>query len=148
MLTWGVVGVGRAGQARTRALHQDPRAEPLYGWRGHPEAVGLRSVSDLGELLRRVDAVAICTPDNTHPTLVRRALAAGVHVLVEFPLAGSAEVARDLMAQARQQRRVLHVEHIELLGGVARVLREACVGRTLRGGSVHFTGPHRRGTYG
>lgn len=148
MLKWGVVGVGRAGQARTRALHQDPRSEPIYGMRGQPAAVGLRSVSDLGEILRFVHAVAICTPDTTHANLVRMALAADRHVVVEFPLAGSAEVAADLLHLAAQRGRVLHVEHIELLGGAARVLREGSVGRTLRSGSVRFTGGCRKGTYG
>ncbi|MCK6504966.1 Gfo/Idh/MocA family oxidoreductase [Myxococcota bacterium] len=148
MLKWGVIGVGRAGQARARALHQDPRAQPLYGFRGQPEAVGLRRVEDLGDMLRRVDAVAVCTPDATHPDMVRACLSAGKHVLVEFPLAGSAEVGRELFDLARRHGRVLHVEHIELLGGAALTLRSRARGLPVRGGQVAFTGGTRKGTYG
>lgn len=148
MLKWGVIGVGRAGQARARALHQDPRAEVLYGFRGQPEAVGLRRVEDLGDMLRRVDAVAVCTPDATHPDMVRACLSAGKHVLVEFPLAGSAEVGRELFDLARRHGRILHVEHIELLGAAAGAMRARAAGLAVRGGHVHFTGGQRRGTYG
>jgi biliverdin reductase len=148
MLKWGVIGVGRAGQARARALHQDPRAQPLYGFRGQPEAVGLRRVEDLGEMLRRVDAVAVCTPDATHPDMVRACLSAGKHVLVEFPLAGSAEVGRELFDLARRHGRILHVEHIELLGAAAVTLRALARGSRLRAGRVTFSGGARRGTYG
>ena len=148
MLKWGVIGVGRAGQARARALHQDPRAEVLYGFRGQPEAVGLRRVEDLGDMLRRVDAVAVCTPDATHPDMVRACLSAGKHVLVEFPLAGSAEVGRELFDLARRHGRILHVEHIELLGAAAQGLRDRCRGLRLQGGQVSFSGGIRKGTYG
>jgi len=148
VLQWGVIGVGLAGRARTRALHEDPRSEVRYGMRGDPASVGLRRVDDLGELLRHVDAVAICSPDSSHPQLVRRALSAGKHVLVEFPLAGSAEVGRDLLRLASDLGRVLHVEHIELLGSASRYLREAAAGQALRGGTVRFTTGPRKGTYG
>ena len=142
-LRWGVLGVGRAGRARARALADDPRAEPVVGWRGDPGAVGLAAAASADAVLQSdLDAVAICTPDTTHPALVRRALEAGLHVVCEFPLAGSAREAAALFDLADACGQVLHVEHIELLGGAARVLRSACVGARLTGGSCRFqTGP-------
>jgi biliverdin reductase len=62
-----------------------------------------------------IDAVAVCTPNLLHAAAARRALEAEKHVAVEYPLARSAEEARELFDLARRRRRVLHVEHIELL---------------------------------
>src|SRR3954469_17457927 len=56
-------------------------------------------IAELDEVLTdtRVEAVMIATPPRTHHALVRRALEAGKHVLVEKPLATSAAHARDLV---------------------------------------------------
>jgi predicted dehydrogenase len=48
----------------------------------------------------RIEAVAIATPPHTHYNLVRRALEAGKHVLVEKPLARTADEAAKLVALA------------------------------------------------
>lgn len=149
MLRWGVVGVGRAGAARVRAIREDPRSTPVVGWRGDPESAGLDVARDLDDLLSRgLDAVAICAPDAAHPGLVRAALAAGHHVLCEFPLAGSEAEARALFELARASGRVLHVEHIELLGPQAAWIRAAAPGRRLTGGSCRFTTGPRSHTFG
>lgn len=149
MLRWGVVGVGRAGSARARALAEDPRATAVAGWRGDPAGAGLAVADSLEALLAHdLDAVAICTPDVTHPALVRAALRAGLHVVCEFPLAGSAEDARQLFALAEEQGRVLHVEHIELLGPAARWIRAHARGRQLVGGSCRFSTSVRSETFG
>lgn len=136
---WGILGVGRAGAARARALVADPRATPVLGWRGDPAAAGL-AVADSVEAVLEADvaAVAICTPDTTHPALVRQALLAGKHVVCEFPLAGSADEAAALFDLADARGRVLHVEHIELLGPAARWIKAACADRRLTGGSCRF----------
>lgn len=136
---WGVLGVGRAGRARARALADDPRATPVVGWRGTPSSVGLAEADCVDAVLAGdLDAVAVCTPDTTHPALVRRALEAGLHVVCEFPLAGSAQEAASLFDLAEERGLVLHVEHIELLGAAARVLRDACDGARLTGGACRF----------
>src|SRR3970282_1215276 len=59
---------------------------------------GVRTTTSVDELIDdpAVDAVAIATPVSTHFDFAMRALAAGKHVLVEKPLAGTAEAARRL----------------------------------------------------
>ena len=131
-----VVGAGRAGRARVRALE------------GHPEA-GLVAVARRSEPPRfgdvladpEVDAVILCTPNLLHPEQAAAALDAGKHVAVEFPLAPDPETARELFARARTARRVLHVEHIELLSATqeAQRARVAELGRP-RGGALEFQG--------
>ena len=51
----------------------------------------------------RLEAVAIATPPHTHYALVRRALEAGKHVLVEKPLARTADEAAELVALAEER---------------------------------------------
>jgi len=76
----------------------------------HP---GVRIESDLDELLLdpEIQAVAVATPPRTHHGLVRRALEAGKHVLVEKPLATSVADAEDLIALADVEGVVLMPGH-------------------------------------
>jgi biliverdin reductase len=140
---WGVVGVGRAGRARVQALRADPRAVVIGGWRGDPESVDLPSFQSFDDLLQRVDAVAICSPDPHHATQVHASLSAYRHVVCEFPLAASAGEASSLFALAVARDRVLHVEHIELLTPAAAWIREFAAGKTLSGGTIRFSGGAR-----
>jgi predicted dehydrogenase len=59
----------------------------------------------------RIEAVAIATPPHTHYNLVRRALEAGKHVLVEKPLARTAEEAAGLIEIAEEHKQVLMPGH-------------------------------------
>ncbi|MGQ0849888.1 MAG: Gfo/Idh/MocA family protein [Actinomycetota bacterium] len=61
-----------------------------------------------------VDAVVIATPTSTHFRLVRHALEAGKHVLVEKPLADRAADARELCELADSARLHLMVGHVFL----------------------------------
>ena len=140
---WGVVGVGRAGRARVEALHADPRSTVVGGWRGSPESIGIRAFQSFDELLQHVDAVAICSPDPFHATQVHAALSAYRHVVCEFPLAGSSGEASSLFALSVARDRVLHVEHIELLTPAAAWVRDFCMGKTLAGGTIRFSGGPR-----
>lgn len=74
---------------------------------------GVRTFAALDEVLvdETYDAVALATPVSTHFPLAKRALAAGRHVLVEKPITHSLATARELIALAASQRRVLMVDH-------------------------------------
>ncbi|HEX6971960.1 MAG TPA: Gfo/Idh/MocA family oxidoreductase, partial [Limnochordia bacterium] len=71
-----------------------------------------------------VDAVAICTPNDTHPALGVAALQAGKHVLIEYPLARTEAEGRPLVEAARAAGRVLHAGHTMRYHGKQSVLRE------------------------
>ncbi len=143
-LRFGIAGVGVAGSARARAIAADPRCTAVAGWRGQPQALALPAVDSFDALLERVDWVAICTPDHTHPRLVERALAAGKGVICEYPLAGSESSAEELYALAASRNLPLHVAHIELLTPAARWMRARLRPGTLRLGGLHFVGGLRR----
>lgn len=59
------------------------------------------------------DAAIIATPTESHHQNTISALQAGMHVLVEKPIAASAIHARDMIDTARRLDRVLQVGHIE-----------------------------------
>jgi biliverdin reductase len=143
-MQWGLIGAGRAGRARARAIDADPRAN-LIGWhRGSLDHPTARQFSELGDLLRQVEAVAVCSPSGFHRRQVQQALEADCHVLCEFPLALSAADAEQLFASARRSDKVLHVEHIGLLTPTAKWLRQRVQGRELWGGAVSFSSPGGR----
>ena len=107
-----VVGTGRAGQARMRGLAVRPGIEGV--------ALGARESEFQSQLTQylsdpAVEAVLVCTDNASHFEIARQALAAGKHVLVEFPLTHSPEHAMTLNALAQSQSRVLHVEFIGLM---------------------------------
>jgi predicted dehydrogenase len=114
-----LVGYGRWGSnvARDLALTEgaalthvvDVSAQALAcAARAHPAA----AVSErLPDVLGVVDAVAICTPPETHAGLAREALGAGKHVFVEKPFAMDAEEAEALEALSSSVQRVIMVGH-------------------------------------
>jgi predicted dehydrogenase len=72
----------------------------------------------------RVDALAICTPVDTHHALAKRALEAGRHVFVEKPLASSVREATELVEIAAKKGLVLMAGHIFAYTGPVRKLKE------------------------
>ena len=101
----------------------------------HP---GVRIETDLDALLLDpgIQAVAIATPPRTHHGLVRRALEAGKHVLVEKPLATSVADAQDLIALAELTGVVLMPGHTFLYSPSVNKVRELiCSGEV---GEVYF----------
>ena len=115
-----VIGVGAFGRHHATKYEAmpgvelfaiaDPNAEVrLKASAGY----GVPAVSDWRELLGKVDLVSVCSPAVTHATIVRAFLNAGAHVLVEKPLATTAEEADELVALARSVGRVLTVGHQE-----------------------------------
>ena len=71
-----------------------------------------------------VAAVAIATPAATHFELVRAALEAGKHVLVEKPLTASSAEGEKLTALARQSGLVLMCDHTYCYTPVVQRIRE------------------------
>lgn len=135
---WVVVGLGRAGQARLRAIASRSTAR-LMGTIGRRPG---RGDTTLAAALAdpAVDGVIICSENAHHAPTARAALAADKHVVVEFPLAGSASEARALFEQARSQQRVLHTEFLGLLTARHAALRAAVATNPLARYTVRFTG--------
>lgn len=75
---------------------------------------GLATMASSDEVFERGDvtAVVVATPAVTHAAVATRALEAGKHVLVEKPLAMSADEGELLVRRARELKRTLMVGHV------------------------------------
>ncbi|MDZ7801319.1 MAG: Gfo/Idh/MocA family oxidoreductase [Trueperaceae bacterium] len=82
--------------------------------------------SDVAALLaqRSIDAASVVTPTSTHHAVSVELLNAGVHVLVEKPVAATVEEAKDLTARSRAAGLVLQVGHITRFFRTVRMLGE------------------------
>jgi len=83
-----------------------------------------------------VDAVLLATPPQTHYPYARRALEAGKHVLVEKPLATTAENARELIELARARELVLMPGHTFVYSASVNAVRQLIRDGVL--GEVYF----------
>ncbi len=77
------------------------------------EPFGAPGFGDYQDFLKRCDAIVVAVPATYHEALVREAVDAHCHVLVEKPLALSATAARELADEAAARGRILQVGHQE-----------------------------------
>ena len=103
---------GTMGGARLAACAEPAAARLAAFERQYPAA---RAYADYNRLLRDgdVDAVIVATPTSTHREVVERCLNAGVHVLVEKPIAADLAQARQMVDVAARQGLTLAVGQIE-----------------------------------
>ncbi len=84
---------------------------------GRAEAVakecGCEAVTDVGEVLDRIDAASVVVPTSLHHEVARPLLLAGKHILLEKPIAPSLAEAEDLVAAALTGGAVLQIGHLE-----------------------------------
>ena len=119
-LRCGVIGVGKMGRHHARLWTQvagcdlvgvvDSSAErrqqviDQYGGRGHDS---VEALIDAG-----VDLVTIATPTVHHREAAEKLLAAGVHCLIEKPLAPTQDEARAIADAAKRSGALLQVGHV------------------------------------
>lgn len=116
----GVIGVGNMGQHHARVLSLLKDAE-LVGIADLNVEKGLETAShyrvryfeNYRDLLPLVDAVCIAVPTKLHYQVGMDCLQAGVHVLIEKPIAASIEEAEALVNMAAETDCILQVGHIE-----------------------------------
>ena len=72
---------------------------------------GCRAVTEVGELFGAADAAIVAVPTSSHFDVARRALEAGLDVLVEKPIAATLAEAEALVEVAAKRERILQVGH-------------------------------------
>jgi UDP-N-acetyl-2-amino-2-deoxyglucuronate dehydrogenase len=104
-----IVGCGKVGRIHADALRSVPEAEFVAVCDSDPERsrafaeqYGVRSFTDIGALLKDAapEAVILCTPHPLHAEPAVQAAEAGVHILVEKPLAASLKDCDAMLAAA------------------------------------------------
>jgi predicted dehydrogenase len=115
VLRIGILGFGYTGRLHLRAWQQTPDATVIGIADTSPEArasvpATIPALADSRELLSLgPDAVSICLPTAHHHAATLDALAAGAHVLLEKPIAGTLDHACEMIAAAAAARRTLFV---------------------------------------
>ena len=125
----GVIGIGNMGwhHARVLSLLKDADlvgvADP-DGDRGAlaVEQFGCRWFADYRTMLSEVEAVCIAVPTLLHHPVGLACLEAGLHVLIEKPIAASQDEATALISAANDAGRLLQVGHIERFNPAFREL--------------------------
>ncbi len=128
----GIVGTGYAANKRAEALQTQEHAR-LVSVTGNSskrldefcQTYGLSATGSWQELVKQpeLDLVFICTVNCEHGAIARAALEANKHVVVEYPLSLDPQEAAEIVALAQTQGKLLHVEHIELIGGIHQAIR-------------------------
>jgi UDP-N-acetyl-2-amino-2-deoxyglucuronate dehydrogenase len=107
----GLIGCGKVGQIHAAALKSLPEAEFAAACDTSAERAetfatkyGARPFNDVGTMLRegKVEAVVIGTPHPLHAAATIQAAQAGVHVLVEKPMAASLADCDAMLAASRK----------------------------------------------
>ena len=116
----GVVGVGKWGTHHVRVFHSLPDAALVGVYDLNPErseAVAARfqtrAFPTLEALLAEVEAVSCAVSTPAHFEVGRQILSAGVHLLLEKPMAQDLEGAKELKRLAGDRGVVLQIGHIE-----------------------------------
>lgn len=146
-----VIGAGYWGPNLVRNFSEAPGAEVvavadlaeerLAGIRKRFPAV--RTTTDHRSLFADpdIDAVCIVTPISTHRPLAEAAFAAGKHVFVEKPLAGSVADAEAIAAAAARAGRTLMVGHTFVYNPAVTAVRDLLARREL--GRVQYIDSQR-----
>jgi virulence factor len=116
----GVIGVGNMGQHHARVLSSMKDVE-LVGVSDINVERGLETASkykvrffeDYCDLLPHVEAVCVAVPTRLHYAVGINCLLAGIHVLIEKPIAASISEAESLVNAAAESQCILQVGHIE-----------------------------------
>lgn len=151
MIRIGVLGLGYWGPNLVRCFSEienckvtavcDSRYDQLLRIRDRFPRV--YPFEDFDTLLERdlVDAVVIATPTATHFELASKAIARGLHVFVEKPLARTAEQCRQLISAAEENGSTLFVGHVFLHSTPVRKLQELVTSGEL--GNVSYISSRR-----
>lgn len=118
----GMIGVGKHGKRHVKEmLDAGLRVDAADMWMDikalneqfdHNPALTAQRIGSAEFLSHTAaEAVVIATPGATHHAVVKEALLAGKHVLVEKPFTRTAEEARELVDLAEKQNRILMVGH-------------------------------------
>ncbi len=119
-LRLAIIGGGHLGRIHAKLAKGNEQfdliavAEPSEAaCRTVQDQLQIATYRDYRQLVGQVDAAIVATPTSTHYEVASTLLRAGIHVLVEKPLAASPDQADRLVQIANHHRRILQVGHVE-----------------------------------
>jgi len=129
----GIVGTGYAAKKRAEAIKADRRTELLAVTGNTPDRIekfcqtyGTTAVDSWIRLIdiAELDLIFICTINRDCGAIALTAIRAGKHVVVEYPLALEAKTAAEIIELARVKQKLIHVEHMEIIGGLHSSIKQ------------------------
>lgn len=134
MIKVGLIGAGYWGPNLARVLNQNRKCEFVACCdinpgnlekilHQYPRLKGFTSVDEM--LSHGLDAVVIATPISTHYEIARKALTAGLHVMVEKPLAHKSSYADELASTALHRGLILATGHTFIYSPPVIKIKEA-----------------------
>lgn len=145
----GVVGLGVMGKNHARVLAELPGvvlagvADPdgaqvdfVTARLGCPGFASLEALMDAG-----IDALTIAAPTQLHTPVALAAIARGIHVLVEKPIAQSVEEGRRIIEAAKEAGVMLMIGHVERFNPAVQSIRQAIAGDDILSIQITRVGP-------
>lgn len=124
-----VVGTGALGQHHARIYGALPSADLVGVYdvdtaraREIAAAHGTQALDSLEAVIEQAEAVSVVVPTDQHRAVAGALIEAGLHVLIEKPIAATTAEARELVALARQHDVIVQVGHVERFNPVLSYL--------------------------
>jgi UDP-N-acetylglucosamine 3-dehydrogenase len=145
----GVIGVGVMGSNHARVLAEMAGVElvgvvdpDLKQRQFVAQTLGCGEMGALDSLIERgVDAVTIAAPTHLHHDIALKCIAAGIHVLVEKPIAPTVEEGRAIVAAARRAGVTLMVGHVERFNPAVESIKRAIKNQDILSIAITRVGP-------
>ena len=130
----GVIGTGNISHEHIKSYIANPNVE-LYAFcdinpvqlKKMADLYGVeRTYTDINEFLKldEIDAVSVCTWNSAHAPCAIAALNAGKHVLCEKPMATSAAEAKEMLAAAEKNNKLLMIGFVRRYGNDCKILQD------------------------
>src|SRR6476469_923083 len=145
----GVIGVGIMGSNHARVLADLSGvtvvgiADPGASHRGLlAQIVGCEVCDDVEDLIKLgIDAAVIAAPTELHHDIALTCIRAGVHVLVEKPIASNIAEGRAIVAAAERAGVTLMVGHVERFNPAVQAIKDAIKGEDILSIAITRVGP-------
>lgn len=143
-----MVGAGHMGEGHIRVYSRKPGVK-LTAICDPDEVRGRRLAKEYGttwfadyqKAIPEVDAASIAVPTNLHHRIAAEFLSAGKPILLEKPIAGTAEEGEELVRISRQKNVPLQIGHVERFNpAVQRLAKELKTPKYLE---IHRMGPFK-----
>ncbi|MFQ6039785.1 MAG: Gfo/Idh/MocA family protein [Candidatus Poribacteria bacterium] len=129
----GIVGSGGMGRNRTASFSQRQQCKlvalasrNVKTGSSLAKEYGIEFVPKWQEIIERadIDAVVICTHNESHGEIAVAALSTGKHVFMEYPLARYLSQGEQAVALAKEKGLVLRLTHRESLSPIHKALKD------------------------
>jgi predicted dehydrogenase len=148
-LRLAVIGCGHLGRIHARLLSEIEQVQLVAAVDPDPAArqavagsLNLESCSDYRQLPGQVDAAVLAAPTSMHAKIALYLMERGIHLLVEKPLAPTAQDAQRMMLASARHAVVLAVGHVERFNpaflAVRRQSQQPCAIEAARTGGFTF----------